>query len=156
MKTVILAVCTALVSQVALASGNSTGYKSTKETTISLSTEIKSIIAEGNIQLVLLPAGENMKIVETGGSDHLAFDMSKGTLHITRKDLSSDDKVVVYLPAANTGSIELTGGASVSSEGNLSSNSITVKVGVGSKVNLKSYGKIKVEPADDCEFVLEK
>ena len=66
------------------------------------------------------------------------------------------NKIVVYLPVKNLLLLKLANGASVSGEGALKFDNLTVLVNTNSQVNLRALGSIILKPSYDCELVNEK
>jgi len=77
-------------------------------------------------------------------------------LTITSKKNINTKKIIIYVPVENLSFLELGSGATVSGEGALKFDNLTVLLNTGSQVNLKALGNIILESADNCELVYEK
>lgn len=155
MKSRILTAVFALLTLTAFAFK---GEKTTlKEVTVA--GNFKTITVANNINLVLVPASGISKVLVAGEEakiKEVTISVANNKMTISSSKTVNPGSVTVYVPVTDLTYIKLGNGASVSSEGALKINDLTVFVNVDSRMELKTIGNINVTTADDCEFVYEK
>lgn len=158
MKTKITAAAFALLFITATAFGHDRKpFFSSKE--VAIETSYQKITVGANIKLVLLPAGQQATVTVTGDLDRVndvTVKMNKNEMIISSKKRVKNGSIVVYVPATDLTYIDLKSGASVSSMGNPAFSNLTVFVNVDSRMDLKMAGNVRIQQADDCDFIYEK
>jgi hypothetical protein len=126
---------------------------------ISVKALFQKIVVDKNFQLVLIQNPNKSSVTIAGHKENLQdveVNIIDGQLTITSKKNMNYNKIVVYVPIGNLSLLKLASGASVSGEGALKFDNLTVLVNTGSQVNLKALGSIILKSSDDCELVYEK
>src|SRR4029078_1688561 len=110
-------------------------------------------------QLVLIQNPNKSSVTIAGHKENLQdveVNIIDGQLTITSKKNMNYNKIVVYVPVGNLSLLKLASGASVSGEGALKFDNLTVLVNTDSQVNLRALGSIILKPSDDCELFYGK
>ena len=125
-----------------------------------IKTDFQKILINKNFQLVLIQNSGKSSVTIAGDAKDIQdveVNIINNELRVTSKRNINYSKVVVYVPVKNLSVLNLASGASVSGEGALKFDDLTVVLNRDSKVNLKALGNITLKPAaDDCELVFEK
>ena len=126
---------------------------------ITISGPFKKILVGEYIKVVLIQDASASSVTIIGDEKKISYidvSMSNNELSIKSKKNFLNRKITVYVPVKDLSLVELKNGASVSGEGALQFNDLTVTAGNNCHVALKVYGNITLKPNDDCEFVFEK
>ena len=112
-----------------------------------------------NIKLVLVPADQKNTVTISGDQSKLnaiTFKVKGDQLLIYSANTLNKESITVYVPVKDLSYIDLKQGASVSGQGDLKFNNLTIFVNIDSRMNLTMTGKINIKQADDCDFIYEK
>jgi hypothetical protein len=126
---------------------------------ISITSTFDQIIVDRDLQVVLVQPNGDSQITIAGDEknvDGVEMNVVNGELVLTANKNTNTDNVTVYIPVRNLSLVRLASGASVSGEGVLKFDNLTVVVNNESQVNLKVQGKLKVNAADGCELVFDR
>lgn len=157
MKSKIFAAALLLITTVtnSFGSGNNSNFPVIREVVITSS--FQKIVVEKNVRVVLVQHMD--KPITITGDEKKVQDIElyvvNDELIITSKNTNTES-IVVYVPVKNLSLLKLASGASVSGEGVLKFDNLTVEVNNESQVNLKVIGKLVLKAADGCELVYEK
>ena len=157
MKSKILAATLLLITTVtsSFASSNNSNFPVMRQ--VRISKPFQKLVVNSNIHLVLVQDESKSMITITGNEkdvDNVGITYNNDQLVITSKN--NKDAVVMYIPVTDLSLINLASGATVSGEGDLKFNNLTVIVNQESFVNLKAAGNVTLKPADNCDVVYEK
>ncbi len=136
---------------------NRSSNSSSKQITVS--GPFKKILVGEYINLVLIQDASASYITVAGDAKKISYinvSMSNNELSIKSKKNFLNRKITVYVPVKDLSSVELKNGASISGEGALQFDNLTVTAGVNCHVALKAHGDITLKTVDDCVFVFEK
>lgn len=126
---------------------------------ITISGPFKKIVVGEYINVVLIQDASASYITVAGDEKKIPYinvSMSNNELSIKSKKNFLNRKITVHVPVKDLSLVELKNGASISGEGALHFNNLTVTAGDNCRIALKAYGNITLKPTDDCEFVFEK
>jgi hypothetical protein len=154
MKTILTAVFAFMAFSVS--AGKNEQPSANKE--IAIEGTFQKVTVGNDIKLVLVPAGEKASVIIAGKEtavNNVTVKLDKNELKIASKKAVRSGSVVVYLPARGLSFIELKNGASVSGQGTLKINNLTVLANTDTQVDLKVIGNLHVRSADDCDFIYQ-
>ena len=126
---------------------------------VAIKTIYQKIFVDKSFQLVLIQNLNKTSVTIAGDAkdvQNVEVKIISDQLILTSKKKINSNKIVVYVPVKNLSLLNLASGASVSGEGALKFDDLTVVINKDSQVNLKALGNITLKPADDCELVFEK
>jgi Putative auto-transporter adhesin, head GIN domain len=118
--------------------------------------EIRHMEVSGNIGVVLRKErGDDVNVrMDTPTSDKVKVSVRNGKVYIVAKDSQpSDERLIVYAWFDNLETLTVNGNAIVNSVGVLSYNNLVVNLDKGSKISLKTVGKIRVNAPEDYQYV---
>ena len=141
----------------AFAYGNYSNFPAIRE--VSITASFQKILVDKNIQLVLIQ-NPGKSTITIAGDEKKVQDVEiiiiNNQLTIRLKKNMSTKEITVYVPVKNLSFLKLASGASVSGEGALKFDDLTVLVNTDSQVNLKAIGNITLESTYNCELVYER
>ena len=126
---------------------------------VTIKTDFQKILISKSFQLVLIQNSNKSYVTISGDAkdvQDVEVNVINDQLTVTSKRNINYNKIVIYVPVKNLSLLNLASGASVSGEGDLRFDNLTVIINRDSRVNLKALGNIILKPADDCELVFEK
>jgi len=159
MKSKILVATLLLVTTVtnSFADRHHPNFPVIKEVTIKK--DFQKILVDKSFQLVLVQNSNKSSVTISGDAkdvESVEVNVINDQLTVTSKRNINYNKIVVYVPVKDLSLLDLASGASVSGEGDLRFDNLTVVLNRDSHVNLKALGNITLKPADDCELAFEK
>ncbi|RZK45435.1 MAG: hypothetical protein EOO94_04385 [Pedobacter sp.] len=124
----------------------------------SLDEKFNSIIAKGNIELVLVSNNSNKVDIEGLEKyvNELHLKVEHGVLTITGRKSFSRVRTVVYVPVHELDKVTLKANANVSSKGRIDSKNLQIRIEGTSTVNVKSSGDVIIDSDDLHEFNYQK
>lgn len=121
---------------------------------ISVNDEIKKIVVEGNVDVVLFEDSK-AAIYLFGDTKTTSVSQHNGVLTVKNSSLRGE-KTLVYVPVNGIKEIEVKDNAKVSSAGPLTTGDLTVYVNGDCNINLKATGKINLVEGEAVEMIVEK
>lgn len=126
--------------------------------TWSLDEKFTSIVAKGNVELVLVT--DNSNTVNISGVEkhvnELHLKIENGVLTITGRKTFTRNKTVVYVPVRELEKVTLKGNANLSSKGRIESKQLHIRVEGTSTVNVKSSGDVLIDSDELHDFNYQK
>jgi hypothetical protein len=147
-----------LMSIAVFAGGNKPAPTGTASRSWALDEKFNSIVAKGNIELVLVSNNSNTVNIE-GLDKHvneLHLKIENGVLTVTGRKSFTRSRTVVYVPVRDLDKVILKANANVSSKGRIDSKNLLIRIEGTSTVNVKSSGDVMIDSDDLHEFNYQK
>jgi hypothetical protein len=125
---------------------------------VAITSSFNKLRVNKNLQIVLTQHTGKSSATIVGDErnvQNVEMNIINDQLVVTSKKNASNGKLVIYIPVENISLLRLANGASVSGEGSLQFDNLTVEMDTDSRVNLKAVGNVILEPINSCELVYE-
>jgi hypothetical protein len=148
----------ALFSLVQLTAFSQKNVNDKKEPIIYSEEEIRNISVADGVDVILLQGREEHQTVKLPDESLglVKITLSRGNLHLAKKNKFSNERVLVYVEVYALQSITLKGNSFVTSKGILDLDNLQVNLDGEARLAIRSKGKLKINAPNDYQLVQEE